>query len=469
MPYHVLWIDDDPDFLSTAKAELRGSITVSTATNLTQGLAILKRESIDLVLLDVGLGEENGLAGLRLVKQEMPATDVVMVTGVKDPKSVVQAVRAGAADYLCKPFAMEELVAVIEKLQPVKQIRDRHDALMADLNPIGSRAQFMGISPAFRTLIEKAQRVKGHGANLLIEGESGTGKELLARYIHSLEDNAQRPFIAVNCAAIPEGLIESELFGHEKGAFTGAVQRKIGKFELANGGDIFLDEISTLRLDLQAKILRVLQEKEVVRVGGNAPMRVEFRVLAATNESLERQVARGEFRIDLFHRLRVVQLVLPPLRDRKEDIPLLIAHFLEKHGKVAGTKRITAEALRQLQNYEWPGNVRELENVMHSLAILTPDDIICERHLPQWAGLSNALHPKRAPQLPCVDWNDAQALPGLRDFVREAERGYIEHVMRMYGGDKSATANALAVGRTTLYGKLKELGLKDLDTHPTSA
>lgn len=459
MTYHILWIDDDPEFLLTARSDLKKAFTISTATTLNAGLQILRQETIDLVLLDLHIGEEDGLEGLRQVKQEMPSADIVMVTGAKDPKVIVQAVRAGAADYLCKPFERDELTAVIEKLQAVKQIRDRHDALIADLNPSAMRSRFVGVSLAFRKLLEQADRLKGHQANILLQGESGTGKELLARHVHSLEANPQRPFIAVNCAAIPEGLIESELFGHEKGAFTGATQRKIGKFELASGGDIFLDEISALRLDLQAKILRVLQEKEIVRVGGNTPIRVDFRVLSATNDSLETRVARGEFRMDLYHRLRVIQLHLPALRERREDIPLLIAYFLDKFSKVTGPKRITAEALRRLQMYEWPGNVRELENVIHSLVILTPDEIIGEQHLPHWAMNGIADHIRTAAHVPTRSWDALAELPALREYVRQAERSYIEHVLRVHEGDKSKTAQALAVGRTTLYAKLKEVGL----------
>lgn len=460
MAYHILWIDDDPDFLLMVRNTLKDIHAISTAASLAQGLQLLKRETVDLVLLDMHIGPENGLDGLKQIKQETPSADVVMMTSERDAKCIVQAIRAGAADYLCKPFVPEELAALVEKLQAVKQIRDRHDALIADLNPVEARARFIGVSPAFQRLIAQAERLKGHQANVLLEGESGTGKELLARFIHSLEDQPQRPFIAVNCAAIPEGLIESELFGHEKGAFTGAVQRKIGKFELANGGDIFLDEISALRLDLQAKILRVLQEREIVRVGGNTPIRVNFRVLAATNDSLEQQVARGVFRMDLFHRLRVIPLHIPALRERQDDIPLLITYFLEKFSAATGAKRITAEAMDRLQEYAWPGNVRELENVIHSLMILTPHDIIDEPHLPQWA-LTGAAHRAThvVPTAAHAAAPDANTLPALREYVRQIERQYIEHVLRVHGGDKSRTANALAVGRTTLYGKLKELGL----------
>lgn len=462
MPYGILCIDDDPEFLLSLKLQLKKSYEITTTLTLQDGLQILKEQSIDLVLLDIGLGNEDGIDGLRQIKQGNPGLDVIMVTGYKDPKFIIQSIRNGASDYLCKPFELEELIAVIEKLQTIKQMRERHDALVANLNPVDTRSRLMGNSPAFRTMLDQTNRVKGHMANILLQGESGTGKELLARYIHSLEENPQRPFIAVNCAAIPEGLIESELFGHERGAFTGAMQRKIGKFELANGGDIFLDEISTLRPDLQVKILRVLQEREIVRVGGNTPIKVDFRVISATNDKLEERIQKSDFRMDLFHRLRVIQLDIPPLRERKEDISLLTAYFLEKFGRSDGKKRITAEALRRLQNYYWPGNIRELENVVHSVIILSPGDIITEDHLPTWTM-------QGGPQQTTTDESGINSTPLLpiltdsltyKDYVRQAEKIYIEHMLTTNKGDKTKTAQAMDVGRTTLYGKLKELGIQ---------
>ncbi len=463
MGYQVLWIDDDREFLSEMENQIHELCDVIGAASLTEGIQLLHRHSADLVLLDLHLGADNGMEGISLLKEAAPSADVVMVSGHKDPKEIVQCIRAGAADYICKPFDPQELVALIEKMQAVKAMRDRHDALIADLNPspTPSRA-FIGMSTSFRNMIAQAERLKGHQANVLIQGESGTGKELLARHIHRAEGEIKRPFIAVNCAAIPEGLIESELFGHEKGSFTGASQRKIGKFELANSGDIFLDEISALRLDLQAKILRVLQEREVTRVGGTHAIQINVRVLSATNEPLEQLVARGQFRTDLYHRLRVIQIEIPALRKRREDIPLLIAHFLDKYSKVTGPKRITSDALRTLQDYDWPGNVRELENVVHSLIILSPDNIIDSSCLPHWA-LQSVAAPTNAAtaQFAQLTANAAPSdtLPPLRDYVREAEKTYIDRVMKMHDGDKSAAAHILKIGRTTLYGKLKELGL----------
>ncbi|MBI4366022.1 MAG: sigma-54-dependent Fis family transcriptional regulator [Deltaproteobacteria bacterium] len=459
MAFHILWIDDEPGPIESTVQHLKSSYRLTHAASLPDGLVILQRDNIDLVLLDISIGAENGLQGLQKIKTAAPSSDVVMVSAITETPMIVHAIREGAVDYLCKPFKPAELAAVVEKAKAARQMRDHCNAYVAESNPIEARSHFIGVSPAFRRVLEQAGRLKGHVANILIDGESGTGKELLARHIHGLENNSRRPFIAVNCAAIPEGLIEAELFGHERGAFTGATQRRIGKFELASGGDIFLDEISALRLDLQAKILRALQEKEIVRVGGSTPVRAEFRVLSATNEPLEQLVARGDFRMDLYHRLRVIQLHLPALRDRREDIALLITHFLGKFGKTAGAKRITDEAMQRLQAYAWPGNVRELENAVHSLMILTPGDIIAEEHLPAWTLGDSAERPARPAQLPGMQGEDRADLPALRDYIRHAERSYITHVLKKHEGDKSMNASALAVGRTKLYGKLRELGL----------
>ena len=309
-------------------------------------------------------------------------------------------------------------------------------------------------SASVKQLLKQAKQLKGKRANILIVGETGTGKEVLSRHIHELEEERERPFVAVNCAAIPENLLEAELFGHEPGAFTGAVKRRIGKFELADGGDIFLDEISSLKPEMQAKILRALEEREFSRVGGNDVIRVNFRVIAASNEPLEEKVARGEFRLDLYHRLRVIELALPPLRERQEDIPLLVDEFLRKfsNGK---QQIITSDALDKLMAYHWPGNVRELQNVIHSLVILTPGTHIASDNLPKWMLNGCGKTPENKPNVPTPSITDR--VVSLKEYVRKAEKRYIEFILGKCAGDKSKTALALDVGRTTLYGKMKEL------------
>lgn len=454
MSYRILCVDDDAEFLLTLKIHLKKFYRVFTANNLETALQSMREQNVDLVLLDIKLGRDDGLEGLKQFKKSFPHTDVVMVSGHRDPKLIVNAIRDGASDYICKPFANDELLAVIEKMIKLSELRGKQDALMADIKARDLARPLIGESKTFQDVLKRAQCVRGHEANVLIEGESGTGKELLARYIHELESNPERPFIAVNCAAIPETLIESELFGHEKGAFSGAFQRRVGKFELAHGGDIFLDEINSLKPELQAKILRVLQEKEIYRVGGNQPIRINFRVIAATNSNLDGMVTQGTFRMDLFHRLRVVSLRIPSLRERVDDIVVLIGHFLKKFSR--GQKRMTEAAMARLMDYSWPGNVRELENMMHSLVIMTPSAMITEKELPEWItkqavseqDLMNHEPHELSSELP-------DEIQPLKKYLASIEQRYIKRVLVHKNGDKTRTAMELGISRTSLYEKMR--------------
>ncbi|MFH0800192.1 MAG: sigma-54 dependent transcriptional regulator [Pseudomonadota bacterium] len=455
MTYKVLCIDDDPDFLIGMRMQLHGIFAVSTAPSIEEGLSLMRGGSIDMVLLDIGLGRENGIEGIRRIKSVDPAVDIVILSGQRDPKTVVEAIRAGAIDYLTKPFDMEELQAIAERQAAARRVRERYDALVEAQNTGSCCPGIIHRSAAVSGILSQTEQLKGHGANVLIVGETGTGKELLARHIHRIEGDARRPFIAVNCAAIPDNLIEAELFGAEAGAYTGAIKRRLGKFELADGGDIFLDEVGALKADMQAKILRVLQEREFCRVGGNELIKADFRVIAATNELLEEKVSRGEFRMDLYHRLRVIQFSMPPLRERVEDIPPLIDHFLARFAKDGAVKSFTPAAMGRLMAYHWPGNVRELANIVQSLSILAPGDRIDESIFPSWA-LNGCRTGAAAPVgLPTAD----ATVGALKDYVARAERQYIEHALRICNGDKSKAARSLDLGRTTLYGKMKELGL----------
>lgn len=451
---HVLCIDDDPDFLVCMKHELSCFCRCSTAVNLSQGMRLIQAETVDVVLLDIGLGVENGIDGLKMIKKEDPSIDVVMVTGLRSPKLIIESVRAGAFDYLVKPPNVEELILLLEKLNRTRRVQTRHDALISDLNARSSSSNMIGVSDSFRDVLSKADRIRGHEANTMIEGENGTGKELLVRYIHDLEGDPRRPFIAVNCASIPETLIESELFGHEKGAFTGAVARRIGKFELANGGDIFLDEISSLKPELQAKLLRVLQEREIMRIGGLHPIKIKFRVISATNENVDELVASGRFRMDLLHRLRVVHLNVPPLRERVEDIPLLIAHFLKKYSRHDMIKELSDTAVGILKKYSWPGNIRELENLVHNLNIMSPGNVIDHKDLPDWV--------KPRPTIPStspIAWIDNCHEMPLKECLNRMEKIYLEKILQKNGGNKSKTAEMLDMSRTTLHFRIRDLGI----------
>jgi two-component system response regulator AtoC len=456
MTVSILCIDDDLDFLTSIKFSLKNAYTVYTASSISEAIQILENTPIDLALLDVGLGKENGIEGIKKLKNVRPQLDVVMLSGMRDPKAVVESIRAGAFEYLTKPFDKEELDAVVEKLAATWRVRDKYDALLEEREAESCKKQIIHTSSSVRRLLDQTTYLKGRNANVLIIGESGTGKELLARHIYRLECSKRRPFVAVNCAAIPENLLEAELFGYEPGAFTGAVKRRIGKFELADGGDIFLDEISSLKPEMQAKILRILEEREFNRVGGNQNIHADFRVIAASNESLEELVARGEFRMDLYHRLRVIELKMPALRERREDIPLLVEEFLRKFSD-GKKKTVAADAMDKLVSYQWPGNVRELQNVIHSLVILTPGDTISSEHLPEWS-MNGCGVTSTSINHVSVPTSSEQAVT-LKDYVRKAERSYIEYVLDKCDGDKTKTAQVLDVGRTTLYGKMKELDM----------
>lgn len=455
--HHILCIDDDRDFLVSMQLMLKGKFTVATAMTIEEGKESLRTQPADLVLLDVGLGCENGIEGIRRLKTDFPDTDVAMLSGQRDPKTVVESVRAGAIDYLTKPFEVEELEAIVERQAVARRMRERYEALVQTQNVDGATKGIIYKSEPVARILKQAEHLKGHGANILIVGETGTGKELLARHIHLLEGNMQRPFVAVNCAALPENLIEAELFGAEAGAYTGSVKRRIGKFELADSGDIFLDEVGVLKPGLQAKILRVLQEHEFCRLGGNETIHTNFRVIAATNEPLEEKVACGDFRMDLYHRIRVIQLTMPPLRDRLEDIPALVDNCLKRFAKDGVVKHLSSNAMARLMAYHWPGNVRELNNVIQSLTILAPGDVIDESHFPVWA-MNGCGAPAAAvlpTQLPTVDIE----IGALSDYIARAERQYIDFALRTCGGDKTKAARELKLGRTTLYGKLKDLGM----------
>ncbi|HPQ80729.1 MAG TPA: sigma-54 dependent transcriptional regulator [bacterium] len=454
--FRILCVDDDADFLVGMRMQLEDYFEFTSASSLDEALSLIGRIPIDLVVLDVELGLENGIDGVRAIRQSGAPVDIAMLSGQRDPRVVVEAIRAGAVDYIVKPVAVEELLAICERQSATRRVRERYDALVETQNSNGHRSSIIHRSESIARILRQAEQLRGHGANVLIVGETGTGKELLARYIHRLEGDIRRPFIAVNCAAIPENLIEAELFGAEAGAYTGSIKRRIGKFELADGGDIFLDEIGSLRPGLQAKILRVLQEGEFCRLGGNEMVRASFRVIAATNEPLEEGVKSGDFRMDLYHRIRVIQLTMPPLRERAEDIPLLIAHFLSKFSKGEAPKRFSVGAMDRLTSYPWPGNVRELANVVQSLIILAHDDVIGEEVFPSWClnGCGRASS-SEASRLPSV----SDSVGALKDYVARAEKHYIECALRESGGDKSKAARTLAMGRTTLYAKMKELGM----------
>ncbi len=464
-PPRLLCIDDDSSFLIWLQSELN-AYPIDHAASLDAALLILEDESVDFILLDIGLGNENGLDGIARIKKINRHIPIIMVTGYTDSAYIVEAIKRGACDYISKPFKPIDLIARIEKNKQAAFESEKHDAICEALFSNVDAHAIIGNSPLFTSVLKTARKLKGyHHANILIQGESGTGKELIARYIHGLEANPRRPFIVVNCAAIPEHLAESELFGHEKGAFTGAIQKKIGKFMLADGGDIFLDEIGCLSGSAQSKLLRVLQEREFCAVGSNQMQQSNFRVIAATNDNLMTKITDGLFRLDLYHRLCTVNLSVPALRDRPGDIPLLANYFLEKHSQLHGKKKLSHAAIQKLQIYDWPGNARELENAIHHAYIVNNGDVIDPTSLPMPDVVAGTIsHNYQIPaqklhfpvgMLPIALPQKEEDILPLKTVMSTIERAYIDQSMQIVDGKKQTCAYRLDLCLSALYVKLR--------------
>lgn len=456
VPPKVLVVDDDLDFILSTKVYLKFKYTVLGAASVAEAIKIVSETDVDAILLDIDLKNENGLDGIRKIHKAHPWVNIVMLSASRNVSDVVRAIREGAIDYLTKPIDINALVPVMEKAIMLRKKNDVTDAMRRE--PASNNAKIIFRSVCMQKLMDDCVLVKGHNANVLIVGETGTGKELIARQLHENENDPTRPFIAVNCAAIPEHLLESELFGHESGAFTGALRRRIGKFELADDGDIFLDEIGSLKGDMQVKLLRVIQEREFFRLGSNTPIKINFRVIAATNRPLEELVDEGAFRLDLYHRLKIIQLDITPLKQRIEDIPILVEHFLKLHSP-AGATRITESAMMRLMEYPWPGNVRELSNVIQSLVIMGGQKMIDENIFPQWILNGSTVRAASSKTQKDIDKNSRTVMP-LSQYLKSAERRYIQRVLEQNSNDKTKTSKELSIGRTTLYLKMKELGIR---------
>jgi DNA-binding NtrC family response regulator len=456
-PARVLVVDDEPTLLRALEALLRKKGHEVTALEspiaATQKLA---QEDFDVALLDVKMPQLSGLELLNAVKHRRPEVEVIMMTGHATVETALAAVKAGAYDYLTKPFDVDDILMLVERALEKRALEREVLRLRSALAPnaFASAQGFEGMVGRHAEMTRIYQligQLASTPTTVLITGESGTGKELVARAIHNLGDRKSQPFVAVNVAAIPDALLESELFGHEKGAFTGAHARKLGKFELAHGGTIFLDEIGSLRLELQAKLLRALQQREIERVGGVRPVPVDARVIAATNVNLKAAVRERTFRDDLFYRLNVVPIHVPPLRDRREDIPWLIEPFVRKvarecHRDVRG---VSAGALEVLTRYDWPGNVRELENVIHRAVVLATGPVVQLHDVP----LDVAM-PETGSRL-----TEDTGLP-LRDACEQFERQYVLRVLERVNWNVSRAARLLGVHRNTVLAKLSAWGVR---------
>ncbi len=448
----ILLVDDETAILDALEILFRGEgYEVAVADSGPKALAALEDEKPDIVLTDIRMPGAGGLEVLTQARQVDPEMAVILMTAQASLQSAVRAVNEGAYYYLQKPFANDELLAICRRAVEARQLKVENKRLKREIRrthtsferPIGGAACFIEI-------LELAETVAGTESTVLISGESGTGKEVVARYIHALSGRSDEVFLSINCGALPESLLESELFGHVKGSFTGAIKDKDGLLVAAAGGTFFLDEIGEMSAATQVKLLRAIQEREVIPVGATKTVRVDARIIAATNRDLEEEITRGRFRSDLYYRLNVIQLHLPPLRDRREDIPILVSYFLAKSAEAAGVPALTPtdETLAILAEYDWPGNVRELQNALERAVVVATGDEILPATLP---------HRVREAPTPRLGASEAPANPTME----VVERAYILWVLQAEGGNKTRAAEVLGIDPSTLYRKLNRYGIDE--------
>jgi len=450
----VLLIDDEPRVRASLKMVLEPLYDIAQASDGPEGLDLFKKEDPDLVLLDIVLPGTDGLAVLQMLRTERKSTPVIMLTGTKSVKTAVDAMKLGAADYLSKPFDVDELRIVIDRVLNSSELEQEVTQLRAQVAKRYAFHNLIGKSQGMQEIYSKIEQVADSRTTVLITGESGTGKELVAKALHYNSSRRERPFVALNCAALPETLIESELFGHEKGSFTDATARRVGQFELANTGTLFLDEIGDLSPVTQAKLLRVIQEREFTRIGGVQPIKVDVRIVAATNKNLDELVRKGQFREDLYYRINVISLYLPPLRERGEDIPLIANHFLEKRLEEAQRPPIEfgKEALELLTRYPWPGNVRELENFIEQAFIWSQHATeITPEHLPTSI--------KSTSRSPSLRDDTLAGRMSLEKAVMEFEREIILDALKRTNYVQTHAANLLGISRRMLKYRMDTLGI----------
>jgi len=449
-PTKILVVDDDPGHLTSLKTVIKSwGYAVETADDGDAAIDTVKSTPVDLILMDVRMARISGIEALSQIKVYNPSIPVVIMTAYSSVESAVDALKSGAYDYLIKPLDFEVLKMTIERACEHAGLKQENKALKENLKSNDQMTNIIGRSRPMKKLLEVMAMVAPSEATVLITGESGTGKELIARSLHFNSLRRDKALVVVNCAAIAETLLESELFGHEKGAFTGADRRREGRFMQADGGTIFLDEIGETTSTMQAKLLRVLQEMEIQRVGGEETITVDVRIIAATNRDLEADVAEGRFREDLFYRLNVMNLAVPPLRERAEDIPLLAQHFLEKFAlkNRKTVKGIVPLAMNMLINYDWPGNVRELENAVERAVILLTGEHISEKQLP--LNITRHYSEPEAAAAPPTD--------GTRS-LEDIEKAAVLATLNASGGNKAEAARRLGITRKTLHNKLKHYG-----------
>ena len=450
---NILIVDDDESIRDTLEAILQRDYDVVKAADGQTGLQLIANHEIQIVLLDILLPDIHGLEVLKQIKERFADIEVIMISAVKEVSAAVQAMKLGAYHYITKSFDYDEVLALVEKVVE-RQRTDRELLyLRSEIEHFMGSEFITGRSKKMQEIYHLAKKVAKLPATILILGESGTGKQLLARFIHKQSVLDNRPFVTVDLAAMPDTLVESTLFGHEKGAFTGAYQQHIGKFELANGGTLFLDEVGSLRYELQGKLLRAIQDSEIERVGGTKTIRVNVRLITATNIDLSEAVRKGTFREDLYYRINVIPIKLPPLRERIGDLPQLVEFFIQRYNKrfKKNIHRIDPSAIEVLSTYDWPGNIRELENLMERLVAILDDDTILRQHIPLEYCLSNLERQQQENKL-------------LEKATEAFERSFILKALEKEKWNRSAAARALGIPTSTLKYKVKKL--KILDEHP---
>ncbi len=439
----ILAVDDEKDMLETYRSILQKKYKVMLASSGEEALKISQAEALSLILLDIRMPKEDGIQVLKKIKKQDQNLEVIMVTASRDVASAVEAMKLGAFDYVTKPFEVKELQAVIEKALEKRELVRENLYLRESLKEITSYYNLIGKTPQMIKLYETIDSVGPTDSTILITGESGTGKELVARAVHNKSKRAGKPFVVVNCAAIPENLFESELFGHERGSFTGALERKLGKFELADGGSLFLDEIGCMPPSMQAKLLRVIEDRVIERLGGEKGISVDLRIISATNIDFQKHIEERKFRHDLYYRLNVIPIAVIPLRERKEDIPLFAEYFIDKFNKMLNKsiKGFSKEAMELLKDYKWPGNVRELQNLIERVVVLSKNEIINIEDLP-------------------LQGNPKNARSGnLKEKVEDYERNAIQKTLDENQGNITQAAKALKIARTSLITRMKALGM----------
>ncbi|HET9963091.1 MAG TPA: sigma-54 dependent transcriptional regulator [Nitrospiraceae bacterium] len=466
MSASILIVDDEVSILNSLSSILEDEgYDITVAKSGSEALRLCATDPPDLMILDIWMPEMDGLETLRRVREVTPYTQVMMMSGHGSIETAVKAIKLGAYDYIEKPLSLENVTLRVKHALEQHRLEQENRSLRTKVE---GKFELIGLSTVMQQLRQLIETAGPTNSRVLIGGENGTGKELVARAIHQHSARATRPFVAVNCAAIPETLIESELFGHEKGSFSGATTMKRGQFEQADGGTLFLDEIGDMTLNTQAKVLRALQEQQFTRVGGTKLIKVDVRVLAASNKDLLKEIEKGTFREDLFYRLNVVPIIVPPLRDRRDDIPLLVKHFLHLHAEEQGLKlkQVSPEAMEVFTHYDWPGNIRELRNLIERLMIMVPGPVIEAGH----ASLALQVRPNLPAAQPAAAGISTNHLLGkhyesLRDARNAFEKEFIARKLREHHWNISRTAEDLKIERSHLHRKIK---LLDVEMRPES-